>query len=175
MKDGPLRRVIKRLALLRYIGDLWVTRLVLKAQGEPRYRLTGACNGCGRCCETPVIPVSRPVFFLRSLRWLTLTWHRLVNGFEYTGEDRRLKLFVFRCTHYDPVTKQCDSYDSRPGMCRDYPRNLAYSALPEFLPECGYSAVYKKSEQLRQALAKANLPPEKFEELVRKLHLKEKE
>ncbi|HEX8434494.1 YkgJ family cysteine cluster protein [Archangium sp.] len=173
MKDGPLRRFIKRLALLRYTFDLGVTRLVLRAQGEPRYRLTGACNGCGRCCEAPTIPVSRPVFFLRSLRWLTLTWHRVVNGFEYAGEDRRHKLFIFRCTHYDPVTKQCDSYESRPGMCRDYPRNLAYSALPEFFPECGYSSVYKKSEQLRKALEQANLPPEKYEELVRKLQLKE--
>jgi len=59
--------------------------------------------------------------------------------------------FVFRCTHFDPATRSCDSYASRPGMCRDYPRNLTYSALPEFLPECGYSAVYKKGEQLRSA------------------------
>lgn len=173
MRDGLIRRAVKRLALVRYTIDLAITRLLLRARGEPRYRLTGSCNGCGRCCETPVISVSRPVFLLRSLRWLTLTWHRVVNGFEYAGEDRRGRLFVFRCTHYDPVTKQCDSYDSRPGMCRDYPRNLAYSALPEFLPECGYSAVYKKGDQLRMALLKANLPPEKYAELVRKLHLGE--
>jgi Fe-S-cluster containining protein len=173
MRDGPIRRAVKRLALVRYTIDLAFTRLLLRARGEPRYRLTGACNGCGRCCETPVISVSRPVFLLRSLRWLTLTWHRVVNGFEYVSEDRRGRLFVFRCTHYDAVTKQCDSYDSRPGMCRDYPRNLMYSALPEFLPECGHSAVYKKGGQLRMALLKANLPPEKYEELVRKLHLKE--
>jgi Fe-S-cluster containining protein len=173
MRDGPIRRGVKRLALIRYTIDLWMTRLVLRARGEPRYRLTGACNGCGRCCETPMIPVSAPVFWLRSLRWLALSWHRHVNGFEYVGEDRRHKLFVFRCTHYDPATRQCDSYDSRPGMCRDYPRNLVYAALPEFLPECGYSAVYKKGEPLRQALARANLPPEKYQELVRKLKLEE--
>ena len=173
MKDGPLRRFLKALARARYGVDLGVTRLLLRARGEPRYRLTGACTGCGRCCESPAIAVSRPVFLLRSLRWLTLGWHRLVNGFEYTGEDRRHRVFLFRCTHYDPVTKQCDSYDSRPGLCRDYPRNLAYEALPEFLPECGYSAVYKKGDALRLALLKANLPPEKYQELVRKLHLGE--
>jgi uncharacterized protein len=173
MKDGPLRRSIKRLARLRYDFDLAVTRLLLRARGEPRYRLTGACNGCGRCCESPTLAVSRPVFFLRSLRWLVLTWHRLVNGFEYVGEDRRHRLFVLRCTHYDATTKQCDSYDSRPGMCRDYPRNLAFEALPEFFPECGYSAVYKKAGPLREALQKSNLSPEKYEELVRKLHLRE--
>ena len=58
-------------------------------------------------------------------------------------------------------------------MCRDYPRNLAFEALPEFFPECGYSAVYKKAEPLRQALQNSNLSPEKYEELVRKLHLRE--
>ena len=89
MRDGPLRRLIKRMALLRYTIDLAFTRLVLRAQGEPRYRLTGSCNGCGKCCETPTIPVSTPVFRLRSLRWLALTWHRVINGFELIGEDRR--------------------------------------------------------------------------------------
>lgn len=173
MRDGPLRRAIKWIARLRYNFDLAVTRLILRARGEPRYRLAGACNGCGRCCETPVIQASTPVFRLRSLRWLVLGWHRVVNGFEQISEDREHKLFVFRCTHYDPVTKQCDSYESRPGMCRDYPRNLIYSALPEFHSECGYYAVYKKAEGLRRALEETNLPPEKLEELVRKLHLKE--
>ncbi|HLL53452.1 MAG TPA: YkgJ family cysteine cluster protein [Myxococcaceae bacterium] len=173
MKDGPIRRVIKRLALLRYAIDLRVTRLVLRTRGEPHYKLAGSCNGCGKCCETPVVQASRPVFRVRSLRWLALWWHRVVNGFELINEDPRFKLFVFRCTHYDPVTKLCDSYDSRPGMCRDYPRNLLYSPLPEFPAECGFYAVYKKAAQLRQSLEQANLPPEKLQQLVEKLRLKE--
>lgn len=171
MKDGPLRWVLKRIALIRYTVDIQFTRWVLRARGEPRYRLTGACNGCGRCCETPIIPVSAPVFRLRSLRWLTLAWHRWVNGFEFTGEDRRHKLFIFRCTHYDAETRRCDSYGSRPGMCRDYPRNLLYEALPEFLPECGYGAVNKKAASFRSALEKTNLTPEQRRELEKKLRL----
>jgi uncharacterized protein len=173
MKDDIVRRCIKRIALLCYTFELSVTRLLLKTRGEPRYRLKGSCNGCGRCCESPVIGVGRLTFRVKALRALTLAWHRWVNGFEYTGEDRRHRLLEFRCTHYNPETRQCDSYDSRPGMCRDYPRNLVYEALPEFLPECGFSAVYKKGEPLRQALQRSNLTPEKYEELVRKLHLRE--
>lgn len=173
MKDGPVRRGLKWLARMRYTIDLGFTRWVLRRRGEPHYRLTGSCNGCGRCCESPTIPVGRLVFSMRSLRWLTLAWHRWVNGFELAGEDKRLKLFIFRCTHYDAATRQCDSYGSRPGMCRDYPRNIVYSALPEFFPECGYRAVYKKAESLRGALAQTHLPPEKLEELARKLHLDE--
>jgi hypothetical protein len=171
MKDGPLRRAIKRIALLRYTFDLGFTRWVLSRRGEPRYRLTGSCNGCGRCCETPIIPVSWPVFRLRSLRWVALSWHRWVNGFELTGEDRRHKLFIFRCTHYDPATKQCDSYESRPGMCRDYPRNLLYEAIPEFLPDCSYGAVDKKAARFRSALEQTNLTPEQRRDLEKKLRL----
>ncbi len=171
MKDGPIRRVIKRVALLRYTIDLRFTRLMLRARGEPHYKLAGSCNGCGKCCETPVVQASTPVFRVRSLRWLALWWHRVVNGFELVDEDRRFKLFVFRCTHYDPVTKLCDSYDSRPGMCRDYPRNLLYEALPEFLPECGHGAVDKKAERFRSALEQTHLTPEQRRELEKKLRL----
>lgn len=171
MKDGSVRRAIKRVALIRYLIDLWITRWILRARGEPRYRLVGACGGCGRCCETPAIQVSRLVFHVRPLRLLTLLWHWFVNGFKYAGENRQHRYFIFRCTHHDPATRQCDSYESRPGMCRDYPRHLLYSALPEFHEECGYSAIYKKAAQLRRALEEANLPPEKVNELAKKLHL----
>ncbi|MBU8897169.1 YkgJ family cysteine cluster protein [Corallococcus sp. M34] len=173
MKDGLLRRVLKRIARACYAFDLRVTRWLRRERGGPRYRLAGACNGCGRCCETPVIPVSAPVFHVRTLRRLVLAWHRWVNGFEPVGEDRRMRLLVFRCTHYDPVSRQCDAYDSRPGMCRDYPRNLLDSPLPEFFPECGYRAVQRGAEGFREALARTDLPPEKLAELTRKLHLDE--
>jgi Fe-S-cluster containining protein len=171
MKDGPVRNVLTRLALGRYRGDLAFTRLVLRAKGEPRYTLAGRCNGCGRCCETPMIQVGRFTLYLRVLRWLTLTWHRVVNGFVLVREYKRERIFAFRCTHYDPATKLCDSYDSRPGMCRDYPRNLVYAANPEFMKECGFYAVRKGGDGLRASLQNLPLTPEQRAELERKLHL----
>jgi hypothetical protein len=80
MRDGPIRRVLKRIALSRYTFDLWFTRLLLRARGEPRYRLTGACNGCGRCCETPVISVSAPVFLDSGGPWSRPTCRRRSTG-----------------------------------------------------------------------------------------------
>jgi uncharacterized protein len=173
MRDGWLRRIIKRIARGRYEVDLAITRRILQLSGGPRYRLTGSCNGCGKCCEQPTIPVTRAVFHLRSLRWLALTWHRLVNGFVLVGEDRRLRLFAFRCTHYDPVTRQCDSYESRPALCRDYPLNLTYAAIPELFPECSYRVVYQNAAGMRQALEATALSPRQVEELAKKLHLEE--
>lgn len=173
MKDNAARRSVKRLALARYMADLWLTRVILKLQGEPRYLLRGTCNGCGGCCETPMIHTHAVLFHLRSVRWLTLTWHRLVNGFELISENRRGYTYTFRCTHWEPETKRCDSYASRPGMCRDYPRNLLYAAYPRFLDSCGHYAVDKQADVLRESLAECDLPPEKLAELERKLHIRE--
>lgn len=173
MKDGRWRRAIKRLARWVHGTDLRCTRLIQRLRGEPQFRLGGHCNGCGACCETPMIQTHAILFRLRTTRWLILTWHRLVNGFEYLDEDRRAHVFVFRCTHYDPETKLCDAYDSRPVMCRDYPRNLTYDPNPTFLPACSYYAIDENAERLRSALEELDLPAEELAELKRRLHVRD--
>ncbi len=173
MRDGVVRRTIKRIALLRYNFDLRATRAIQGLGETPLYKLCGTCNQCGACCETPMVPVFTPFFYLKSIRWLIIKWHRLVNGFDFIGENRREKTFIFKCTHWDPETKLCDSYDSRPGMCRDYPRNLIYSVRPEFLEQCSYYAVDCNSERMAAALDDLELPQEELKELKRKLHVSE--
>ncbi len=160
MRDGPVRRAVKRLALWRYQIDLAFTRWVLARRGEPAFDLRGRCTGCGACCESPMVSVLPPCFHLKSVRWLILTWHRVVNGFVHVGDDRPTHTFIFRCTHYDPRTRRCDSYDSRPGMCRDYPRNLLHSPAPEFLPKCGFYALHRDAERIRASLRELQLPPD---------------
>ena len=160
MKDRAIRRSIKFVALLRYQFDLGITRFILKFKGEPQYTLRGECVGCGACCETPMIHTIAPFFYVRSLRWIFLSWHKHVNGFELVKEDRKERTFVFKCTHLDPETKHCDSYSSRPGMCRDYPRNLLYHPRPEFLEGCTFSAVAENAELINETLEELELPPE---------------
>lgn len=162
-------------ALARWVGgfELWLRRKWLAKRGEPRYRLTGTCNGCGRCCEAPSIQVDRLTWHLRSARLLFLWWQWQVNGFRLTGVDPRLRLFVFSCTHYDPQTKRCDSYESRPLMCRDYPVNLTYDALPSLFDECSHGIVDRKAEGLRQALIDAGVKGPQLEALEKKLYLKD--
>jgi len=153
--------------------DLFITRRVLALKGEPRYRLTGTCNGCGRCCEHPTVALGRVAWHLKSLRRLHVWWHRVVNGFELEEEDARFKLLTFRCTHYDASTKQCDSYGSRPLMCRDYPVNLTFNAAPSFFEECSHGVVLKHADRFRAALAQVDLPADQREALEKKLNLKE--
>ena len=87
------------------------------------------------------------------------------------ARDRRERTFVFRCTHFDPATRSCDSYASRPGMCRDYPRALLQQAHPELLPGCGYRPLARNADALRRALLDEPLTDEQRARLRRELFL----
>jgi Fe-S-cluster containining protein len=163
--------MLKRVAWWRFRVDLRLTRAIRRARGERPYRLGGDCRRCARCCEAPAIQVAKVVFHLRTLRGPFLWWQRTVNGFELEDEHPRESLFVFRCTHFDPATRSCDSYDSRPGMCRDYPRLLMWQPSPEMLPGCGYKPVDPRAERLLRELDVRPLTPEQRERLRKGLHL----
>ena len=171
MRDGFLLREVKRVARWRFSADLFLHRAWRRARGERPYRLGGECRRCARCCEAPAIKVSRAVWYVPALRRAFLWWHRRVNGFEPTARDRAARAFVFRCTHFDPVTRSCDSYDSRPGMCRDYPRLLLWDPNPEMLPGCGYRPVARNAEGMLRALQQASLGEDRLARLKKDLHL----
>jgi Fe-S-cluster containining protein len=174
VRDGLVRRGAKGVARLLGSIDLAVTRWALGRRGQPRYRLTGSCNGCGKCCEAPSVYAGFFSWRFKTVRTLTLWWHRVVNGFEFVSADRRVRAFVFRCTHYDAATRRCDSYDSRPLMCRDYPVNLTFEAVPALFPECSHGVVDRNAEALRAAMVAAGVDPEKLEAIEAKLFLSEK-
>jgi Fe-S-cluster containining protein len=105
------------------------------------------------------------------VRKLFLWWQERVNGFVLTAAEAESRTFVFRCTHFDPVARSCDSYDSRPGMCRDYPRLQLWESNPDFLPGCGYRAVTPNAARLTALLAEQPLSAEQREKLRRGLRL----
>ena len=140
-------------------------------RGDRPYRLGGSCHLCAACCEAPAIKVGRLVWFLKSPRALFLWWQRVVNGFELRSGDAGDRVFVFRCTHFDPATRRCDSYESRPGMCRDYPRILLDQPRPVMLPGCGYRPVAPRAEQLLAALRRLPLSADQEAKLRKDLHL----
>ena len=171
MKDGYIRQTIKAVARMRYTIDVALTRRIKAARGEQFFNLAGRCRCCGKCCETPVIPVYPLLYFFKSVRWALKTWHRVINGFELVQEDRRGKCLIFRCTHLDPITHRCDSYASRPGLCRDYPHNQLDFANPEFLEGCGFSAELKNSAKMAASLENLDLPQNTLQTLKQRLHL----
>jgi Fe-S-cluster containining protein len=173
MRDGPIRTTIKLVALLRFAVDLGVTRLIRRLSGESVFVLRGACRYCGGCCETPMIQTGRLLFYLPTCRWLFLTWHRLVNQLEYLGSDPAASTHVFRCGHRDPETRRCDSYATRPGMCRDYPRLLLDSLDPRLLDCCGFRVVDRRAKRLKRSLAELGLSAEQQAKLEQRLHLRD--
>jgi len=171
MRDGPVRRTVKLLARICFRLDSCATRAVLWTRGGSFFNLQGACNHCGRCCETPAFQVHSLLFHVPVLRRLLLLWHERVNGFRYMDQDRADHTLIFRCTHWDNRSRRCDSYASRPGMCRDYPKALLSSVRPEFFDTCSYWPILKRADSLNERLADLDLPPETLRELQRRLFL----
>ena len=162
---------MKRLALWHYVANLRLHRWLRRVRGERPWRLGGGCERCAKCCEAPAIVVGRLSWRLPPARRAFLWWQRRVNGFELVRADAEDQAFVFRCTHFDEGTRACDSYRSRPGMCRDYPRLLLWQPNPELLPGCGYRAMPPNVEGLRAALGRLQLTPEQRDKLRRDLRL----
>jgi Fe-S-cluster containining protein len=173
VQDGSGRRLIKALARWNFYLSLWTTRALGRLRGEPRFVLGGACRRAAQCCEAPAIQVGRLIWYVPRLRRLFLWWQEKVNGFVLTGQHRDQRVLIFECTHFDRATRSCDSYASRPGMCRDYPRALLHQPNPELLPSCGYRPVARNARQLREALSAKALTPEQMARLERELHLEE--
>ncbi len=171
MRDGLLLRVLKRVALWRFGLDLAVHRVIRRARGERPWALRGACERCAACCEAPAIAVGTVTWSVPVARRAFLWWQRRVNGFELVRADEDDRSFVFRCTHFDRATRSCDSYSSRPGMCRDYPRLLLWQANPQLLPGCGYRAAPPNADGLRDAIDRLELSAEQRVKLRKGLRL----
>ena len=171
MRDGPVRRSVKAVARAVFWVNVGLDRRLRRLRGERSHLLAGACQRCARCCEAPAVRATPVVWHVRPLRTAYLWWQKHVNRFELVEAVTRGRLLVFRCAHFDWTTRSCDSYDSRPGMCRDYPRLLLFQDSPELLPGCGYRALPPNATGLRRSLEAQGLEPEQLKQLKKDLHL----
>jgi len=170
MRDGPLRRAAKAIALANHELSRWTTRVIRRRRGGEPWVLVGTCRRSGCCCEAPGIQTGRFVWHVPLARRAFLWWQSRVNGFELRAARPRERVFVFECTHFDPDSRACDSYDSRPGMCRDYPSALLDQASPELFPACGYRVEPANAERLR-AMIDARVGEDRARELKRRLRI----
>jgi Fe-S-cluster containining protein len=169
MRDGPLRRAVKRVGLGVFSVRLWLHR----SQADIRYELGGGCVRSGNCCEAPGIQVGKLTWYIPFARRVFLWWHEHVNGFELIEASREQKAFFFKCTHFDTDARSCDTYESRPGMCRDYPLVLTEQANPEFIDGCGFRAIARNRDDLVHILDNQSLTSEQMKKLKKGLHLED--
>ncbi|MCU0242163.1 MAG: YkgJ family cysteine cluster protein [Vicinamibacteria bacterium] len=171
MRDTRWLSIVKRIARAAWSLDRRLGRLGSRDLRQERFVLTGGCSGCGACCERPSIQVPFVVFHAPLMRRAFLWWQRAINGFVFVAQERTPRMFVFQCTHYDPARRLCDSYDSRPGICRDYPAFLLSGIAPALFPSCGFRAILRDAERWKAALSRADLSAEQRRRLERDLHL----
>ncbi len=171
MRDGLALRALKRVLLCRYLVDLTLHRAVARRRGERPWKLEGRCQRAAQCCEAPAIDAGLLTWTLPLARRLFLAWQRRVNGFDLTRVDTDAGLFIFRCRHFDWTSRSCDSYSSRPGICRDYPRGLLWQANPQLFPRCGYRVRPPNAAGLRSAIDALDVTPQQKEKLRRGLRL----
>jgi hypothetical protein len=171
MRDGLLRRSVKGLALGAFYAALGLDRLLARATRRAPYVLGGDCQRCAACCESPAIRVSWLTWNIPFARRLFLWWQSRVNGFELRQAEPEEQVFVFKCSHFDWVNRRCDSYSSRPGMCRDYPRALLYQPHPELLPGCGYRPIARNAKRFLRVLEAQPMTDEQRARLKKDLFL----
>ena len=171
MRDRQAIALLKHVIIVLWTVELWLRRALSRKWRRRHWDIIGDCRACGRCCVEPTIHASTMTWYLSTARRLLLFWQRRVNGFELQEKEPSSHDLVFRCTHYDPVSKLCDSYASRPGMCRDYPRVLLGQPWPDLFDTCGYRVRARNPEGLRTSIEATSLSPEAKAELCRKLRL----
>ena len=167
MRDGPARSFIKKALARAYLRGLARRR----RRQPPLWELAGDCGACARCCEAPAISVGL-LFYVPVIRELWVWWQRAINGFVLVSRDRALLAFTFRCTHFDTSSRRCDSYESRPGMCHDYPRLLMEHPQPELFAGCGYRPLSPQRHSMLRALDDAGVSGEQLVQITKKLRLK---
>jgi Fe-S-cluster containining protein len=172
MRDGPVRAFVKTSLARSYVRAAQTRRDRLAARGQQHWVLAGECGGCASCCEEPSVAVGALMFYVPLLSAPYLWWQRVVNGFVLKARDRESYAFRFTCTHFDVATRRCDSYESRPGMCHDYPRMQLEVFEPELFDRCGYRVVAKNGDAMIAALEAKGVHGDQLVQITKKLRLK---
>src|SRR5260221_1382473 len=101
MRDGILRRAVKRAARWSFRLDLAVDRARRRRRGERPYLLGGGCRRGAPCCDGPALQASPLVHRPPTLRRLFLLWQERVKGFVLVEDLAVEATLAFRCTQHE--------------------------------------------------------------------------
>ena len=100
-----------------------------------KYYRTGACKGCGRCCQK--IYVKHKTVLQDEKEFEKLK--RLHPFYTYLKViDKDETGLVFECMNLDKETHLCKIHKKRPGICRRYPQEELFMMGGTLAEHCGY-------------------------------------
>lgn len=128
--------------------------------------LVTECNGCGSCCDPVTLSVSQDdvrrllpyQVGARTRQWVLEELRPLSRreGLERApwlkgrqtmqigpdGKPDFTPSHFYECTNLDPVTRQCNRYDDRPPVCRNFPHDGQARINPgaTLAPWCSFRA-----------------------------------
>ena len=74
------------------------------------------CRKCGTCCLFVEMQMKNTAFDKQWIEFLKIT---RPNNFILTNNDKTLKI-ISPCIHLNIETKECNIYEDRPTVCREY-------------------------------------------------------
>lgn len=100
------------------------------------YIRTGACKGCGRCCQQIYVRHAKNVISSEEEFEYLKTLHFFYGYLNIVGKDE-IGL-VFECSKLDKTTGKCTAYNKRPLLCRQYPLEEIFMMGGGISDDCGY-------------------------------------
>ncbi len=104
-----------------------------------KYRRTGKCKGCGRCCREIFVKHAGGVIKEEKEYSRLKRLHPFYSYLKirYKHEDG----LVFECTKLDKTTGKCTIYKNRALLCKLYPQEEIFMLGGIISEECGYNFI----------------------------------
>jgi len=123
--------------MLTFLKILYYEFLSTFVPQKVRYKVTGSCNKCGKCCQDIRMKNADEKDFK-----LTQFFIPMYRRFAIRGKDENGDLIV-GCTLQNQ-DGTCSVYEKRPKFCRDYPKKFL-NFYGVFQDGCGYKAEPEKN------------------------------
>lgn len=127
---------MNRRAFIKYLAFVPILLSVTSFGKAKKRILAGECTQCGFCCEHIPLPGLKKGGNEDENRFLSfmepVDWHKDINEF-YHNEAWK----IYRCRHHDKDTGKCMIYETRPKICRDYPKDIRKTEHLIY-KNCGY-------------------------------------
>ncbi len=123
---------------MKFLDNLFIKiqKFYLSKILKKHYIRTGACKGCGKCCQQIYVRHAKNIINNEEEFEYLKTLHYFYNYLVVVGKDETG--LVFECSKLDKTTGKCTAYNTRPLLCRQYPLEEIFMMGGGISEDCGY-------------------------------------